>query len=140
MDTTALRSSIYAAVQLSFSRAGGPGGQNVNKANTKVEARIALSALCGLSEQELSHLRNALANRISAEDELIVVASEERTQGANRERALSRLEALIVSAARIPKKRRKTKPTRSSIEKRLESKRLTSGIKRARKAKHTPED
>ena len=132
MNISLIRLSIHAAVQLSFSRSGGPGGQNVNKVNTKVEARVRLDELEGLSQNELQRVKEVLSTRLVEESVLRIVSSEERTQMANRERALARLEALICSAARIPKRRLATKPSRSSIERRLKSKQIRSGAKRDR--------
>ena len=139
MDLIHLRASLYEQAQLSFSRSGGPGGQNVNKVNTKVELRIPLSQLRGLSSAEMESLRQKLTHRLSAQDELIVVSSEERSQQANRLRAFERAEALIVSAARLPKRRKPTAPTRASQERRLAKKRNRSLIKNNRQARPFPE-
>jgi ribosome-associated protein len=129
VDTVLLRQSIRGAAGLSFSRSGGPGGQNVNKVNTKVTLRVALAALAGLSEAELRRVRQILANRITGEGEIVISSGEERSRRINEERVFARLEALISAAARLPKYRRPTKPSRAAREKRLRTKK-TQGLKK----------
>ena len=102
----------------------------MNKVNTKVTLRIHLDALAGLSDSETSRLRQTLAHRITAAGELVIAASEERSQRTNLERAYARMEKLIAGAARLPHLRRPTKPSRAAREERLRSKRL-SGLKKA---------
>jgi ribosome-associated protein len=137
MDSFLLHRSIHLAVQSEFSRSGGPGGQNVNKVNTKVCLRIKIEDLMGLSEAEHKHLKEALSSRITNEGEIVINADEERSQHTNLERAYARMEALIASAARLPKKRRPTKPSRAAREKRLKIKRLHSLKKSSRRQNPT---
>ena len=132
MNTALLLQSIHASARADFSRSGGPGGQNVNKVNTKVTLRMRMDDLEGLSEAELARLRETLASRITGEGELIIAASEERSQRTNLERAYSRMETLIMNAARIPRQRRPTKPSRAAREERLRSKRYNSQRKAER--------
>jgi len=138
MDTSLLYQSIHSSSKADFSRSGGPGGQNVNKVNTKVTLRIKVDELCGLSETEILRLRETLASRITGEGELIITASEERSQRMNLERAYTRMERLILNAAKIPRLRRPTKPKRAAVEERLNLKRRRGEKKASRKYK--PED
>jgi ribosome-associated protein len=134
MDLFLLRKSIHSAGEAGFSRSGGPGGQNVNKVNTKVTLRLCLADLAGLSEGEAARLREILAPRLSSGGELVIHAGEERSRRINLERAYARMEALIAAAARLPKHRRPTGPTKADREARLRSKRLRS----LRKAERRP--
>jgi ribosome-associated protein len=138
MNVFLLHQSIRAAADASFSRSGGPGGQNVNKVNTKVTLRLRLTDIAGLSEAELNRARELLANRITNEDEIVINADEERSQQTNLERAFCRLEALITAAARLPKRRRPTKPSQAAREQRLQSKHQNSRKKALRRLK--PDD
>ena len=140
MNTDLLRHSIRNASEISFSRSGGPGGQNVNKLNTKVTLRLRLSSLDGLSEAELERARGLLANRISSEDEIVISSDEERSQRTNLERAYFRVEALIAAAARLPKHRRPTKPSKAAREQRLHVKQLQSRKKEMRRSQPASED
>jgi len=133
MNIVLLKESIRAAAEASFSRSGGPGGQNVNKVSTKVTLRLRLSGIGGLTEAELSRAKELLANRITAGDEIVINADEERSRHANLERAYCRLEALIKAAARLPRPRRPTKPSKAAREQRLRAKKLRSRKKALRR-------
>lgn len=132
MNRQKLHESIINNSQMTFSRSGGNGGQNVNKVNTKVCLQLPVSSIGGLSEAERIRLRTKLAAIINAEDCLYLNVDDERFQEMNRKIALERLENRILQALIIPKKRKATKPTRASKERKLKQKKIRSEIKKGR--------
>jgi ribosome-associated protein len=123
------------AVRVQYSRSGGPGGQNVNKVNTRVQLWVPVGGIVGLSEPALARLRQFAGKRLTAADEINIVAETERTQERNRQAVMDRLRLLIEQAAREPKRRRKTKPSRAARERRLAVKKRRGEIKARRQGR-----
>jgi ribosome-associated protein len=121
------------AVRFQYARSGGPGGQNVNKLNTKAELWVPVAALQGLTGRAAARLRLAAGKRLTQADEIHLSAESERSQEGNRQAVLQRLREMIVHAQREPKVRKRTKPSRAARQRRLDAKRHRSEIKAGRR-------
>ncbi len=119
-----------------FVTSRGSGGQNVNKVATGVQLRFNVSSSKSLPDYIKNRILNRNDNRLTKEGELIINADRHRTQEMNRRDAKERLLEIILSATRTPKKRIKTKPTKSSKKKRLDKKTKHGLLKKSRSNKH----
>ncbi len=117
----------------SSSRSSGPGGQHVNKVNTKVELRFNINNSSVLTDEQKLLINNKLKNKITIEGDLIIVSQRTRSQLKNKMEAIDKLIEMLSKALKPRKKRIPTKPTRTSKLKRLETKKRTSEIKQSRR-------
>lgn len=117
----------------SFIRSSGPGGQNVNKVATAVQLRFDVTNSPSLNAYQKGRLARIASHLMTQAGELIIEASRYRTQVQNREDARARLAAMIEEASMPPPpKRKKTRPTKASVERRLKAKTSRSGVKKMR--------
>jgi len=121
------------ALSMHAVRSSGPGGQNVNKVASKVELRVDLSLIAGMSAAALGRLRALAAGRLDAEGRLFVSSQGSRDQRANLEDAREKIAALVLQALREPKRRRPTGPTRGSVERRIADKKRRGAQKATRR-------
>jgi len=131
-DPGVLRVSSSCVIPLSeltwrFSRSGGPGGQHANTSDTRVEVRFDVAASSALGPRQ----RRRLLDRLGPEVRIVV--SDERSQRRNRDLALERLAARLAASLRVEAPRRPTRPTKGSVERRLETKRRQADRKAARR-------
>ena len=122
-------------LRFGFSRSSGPGGQNVNKVNTKTELRVNLSSLHGISDRAIARLKILAGRRVTAENDLLFSADTGRTQESNRRACLDKLRDLINEALIEPKVRKKSKPSKGAKKRRLEGKKIQGEKKKSRQWK-----
>ncbi len=134
MNHHILHREIREKSEVTFSHSGGPGGQNVNKRNTKVTLRLPVGSLESPGDEGRQRIRARLASRLTTDDALVIHSELTRNQWRNREEALRRMESLITEALRPPSPPRKaTRPSRAARERRLAGKKHRSSLKASRR-------
>jgi ribosome-associated protein len=121
---------------ITFSKSGGPGGQNVNKLNTKVILHWNYLTSLVLDHDSKIRFKDYYANNINDENFVVIISQEHRTQKANVDSALFKLNTMIAKALIRPKVRKKTKPKRSAVLDRLKTKKKDSDKKKGRREKY----
>jgi ribosome-associated protein len=124
----------FSELTFSFIRGSGPGGQNVNKVATAVQLRFDVRHSPSLTDAVKHRLARIAGRRLTATGTLVIEARRYRTQAQNRDDALERFATMLVRSTETPKPRRRTKPSKASGERRLESKKKRAEIKRTRQA------
>lgn len=122
-------------LEVSVTRSSGAGGQHVNRTNSAVQLRFSISNSLVLTDVQKEKIKRKLAHRLVQGDEILIRCEEERDQKRNKETAFENMNRLINNALIEPKKRVATKPKRSSIQKRLTSKKSRGEIKKNRSEK-----
>ena len=135
MDAIVVTDSVRVperALTMRAVRASGPGGQNVNKVASKVDLRVDLDAIEGLTDPARDRLRALAGRRLDADGRLQITSQVTRDQTRNLEDAREKVRALVAAAMREPKRRRPSRPTAAARERRIESKKRRSATKRLR--------
>jgi len=128
-----LNSGILSEIHFEAHRSSGPGGQNVNKTNSAMTLRWSFENSVYLTVEQKNLIREKLKSYRTSDGEILIKSQEFRDQPQNKNAGLRKLEELLKKAFFKPKKRFKTRPTRSSIEKRLTAKKINSATKSNRK-------
>lgn len=121
------------SLQFTFSRSSGPGGQAVNKVSTRAQLRIALNDIVGLSDRARGRLKRLAGQRLTVAGEIVIQSDVHRSQRRNRGECEDRLRELIAKALIEPRKRKKTKPSKAAIQRRLTEKKHKSEKKQVRR-------
>jgi ribosome-associated protein len=132
MNRSLIEDLIEKNIDFQFARSAGPGGQNVNKTNTKVTAKLDINEIA-LSIYEIRRIQKKLINKINSLGQIVINVQEERSQHKNKEIALEKMKSLIFESLVQTKTRYKTKLPYSSKVKRLTSKKINSERKKFRK-------
>lgn len=136
MNTLFVNNAIavpLAEIEFTFARSGGPGGQNVNKVNSKAQMRWRVTETESLPGDVQERFISKFAKRINNEGDLIIASQEHRDQASNVDACLEKLREMLTEVAVAPEPRRATKPSRAAKRRRVESKRIRSVTKQLRR-------